>query len=449
MAQRNDLPPFDSNAEMSVLGSIFLENKCFGHIRTSLTLDDFYKQAHRVIFKAFTALRDQKRPIDFVTACQQLHSTGDLEAAGGGAYVTCLADYVPTASNVKHYCRIVIDCSVRRKLILKAREMASAAYDLTVPMAELADLAKRGVSEIVSGVSGVSADDLLSLQDRAARYTKYVQQVNEFRFRTGFGDIDNHIRGVAPGEVLTIIAYSGTFKSALLQNLLQGNAERTQRHQLFFSLEMPVEKTFEREVQIQCGVSGLDVERTYSEKQEHTPYHAKLLSRNSDKLIVCERSKLNIDRLSAYIELAKYKYGEIGGVGIDYLGLLQAEGKSVFDKVSALSADIKGMAKDLRVPVVMLCQVNRGYAASKNVEIEMDAAKGGGDIEAGADFMLGMWAKDKRLFAKLLKNRNGDAGERWEIDIDRRTLQFLGTMPYTGDGPSTAMRSRTDDLPDF
>ena len=118
-------------------------------------------------------------------------------------------------------------------------------------------------------------------------------------------------------------------------------------------------------------------------------------------------------------------------MGIDYLGLIKAEGKSIFDKVSAISADIKSMAKDCNVPVIVLCQVNRGYANSKQVEIEMDAAKGGGDIEAGADFMVGLWMQNEILCAKLLKNRNGPSNLRWEIEIDAPTLRFIRTREFT------------------
>lgn len=448
------IPPQNLEAEMSVLGAVFIDNASLGKVKTLIHQDDFYRESHRVLYAAFCELHSTKTPIDFVTAVDALKSAGTLEQVGGAAYLATLVDYVPTAANVAHYCAIVRDKSLRRRLISNAQDMLANAYDEGCNLTESLNTAKGNLLAVSGEASHLSLSHLLTLEDRAERYIHYVKNVGTMRFRTGFGDIDNHIRGVAPGEVLTIIAYSGTFKSALLQNLLHGNAERTALHQIFFSLEMPAEKVFEREVQIQCGISGREVEQEYSGR-EWKDRHLNMIRRGSNRVLVCDKSRLSVPRIAGYVEMARHKFGSIGGVGIDYLGLMHADGKSLFDKVSALSADIKSMAKELQIPVVMLCQVNRGYATSKNVEIEMDAAKGGGDIEAGADFMLGMWSKDDRVFAKLLKNRNGSANHRWEMDINRETLEFLGTKEYEAPAESDAekvvpfRRSKYSDLPQF
>lgn len=443
------IPPQNLDAEMSVLGAVFLDSNCLAKIRTLVHVDDFYTEANRVIFDAFCGLADKRSPIDYVTVVSALHAAGKLAEVGGAPYLIGLTDIVPTAASVGYYCSIVRAASLRRRLIRDAQELISSAYDETTDLPEVLDTAKGRLLAVSGDASGSSLSDLLTLEDRAKRYIHYVKNIGSMRFRTGFGDIDNHIRGVAPGEVLTIIAYSGTFKSALLQNLLNGNAERTNLQQIFFSLEMPAEKCFEREVQIQCGLTGREVERDYTEAawQNH---HKVMLDRGSNRVLICDKSRLSVAKIAGYVEMARHKYGPIGGIGIDYLGLMAAEGKSLFDKVSALSADIKGMAKDLQIPVVLLCQVNRAYSSSKNLEIEMDAAKGGGDIEAGADFMLGMWAKDDRVFSKLLKNRNGPANLRWEMEINKETLQFIGTLPFVEeDVPQGGMvhRGGNNDLP--
>jgi replicative DNA helicase len=447
------LPPQSLDAEMSVLGAVFVDNGSVGKIKTLIHRDDFYTEAHRLLYSTFCEMYATKTPIDFVTVVSALKSAGTLDVIGGAAYLLALADFVPTAANVAYYCAIVRNKSLRRRLISNAQEMLANAYDEQCNLTEALDSAKGNLLSVSGDASHLSLSHLLTLEDRAERYLHYVKNVGTMRFRTGFGDIDNHIRGVAPGEVMTIIAYSGTFKSALLQNLLNGNAERTSLHQIFFSLEMPVEKVFEREVQMQCGLAGRQVEQDYSGR-EWKDHHAKMLKRGSNRVLVCDKSRLSVDRIASYVEMARHKYGAIGGIGIDYLGLMQAEGKSIFDKVSALSADIKGMAKDLQIPVVVLCQVNRGYATSKNLEIEMDAAKGGGDIEAGADFMLGMWAKDEQVFAKLLKNRNGQANLRWEMEINRETLEFIGTKDFiapVSEEPEKpyGKREKYNDLPKF
>lgn len=445
------IPPQNNEAEMSVLGAILLDAGCVSKVRLTLGREDFYRESHRCIYAACLDLSIRKQPIDLITLSDELKRSGNLDVIGGVAYLATLVDYVPTAANVDYYAKIVHGAALKRRMLAAAMKMIDMAHDDSCDIEKAVIDSRGAIAEIAGSVHSAAAGDLLNLEQRVERYIKYVRQVGTLRFRTGFGDIDNHIRGVAPGEVLTIIAYSGTFKSALLQNLLNGNAERTGLHQMFFSMEMPAEKCAEREIQIMCGLNGREVEDLFKGK-EWKDYYATLLKRNSDKVLLCDKPKRTVDQIAAYVEIARSKYGEIGGVGIDYLGLMAGEGRSLFDRVERLSADIKAMAKDLKVPVILLGQVHRGYAASKNVEIEMDAAKGGGDIEAGADFMLGLWTKDDKLFAKLLKNRNGSAGDRWEIDIDRETLRFLSASPVDASAfvaDDKPVRRKKDDLPDF
>lgn len=434
--ENRQLPPQSLESEMAVLGAILLDNNCFLKVKTLLSEDDFYRESHRVIYNACYNLHVTHQPIDTITLSNRLKETGNLEECGGAPYLMNLWDFTPTAANVAHYCKAVKNKAIRRRMITSARELMDSAYQDGCDVQQALTDAKESLSLVAGDAHGSTSSDIRTLEERTASYIKYVTKVGSLRFRTGLGEIDNAIRGVAPGEVLTIIAYSGTYKSALLQNLLNGAAARSGLYQMFFSMEMPEQKLFEREIQMQYGITGREVEELFKTDAWKLNYKH-LYDKNSHKVLTCEKSRLTVAKIASYIEMARYKHGEIGGVGIDYLGLMKAEGKSIFDKVSALSADLKGMAKDCHVPVIVLCQVNRGYAASKNIEIEMDAAKGGGDIEAGADFMLGLWKDNDVLCAKLLKNRNGPANLKWELEIEPSTLRFLSTKPFRQGTTST------------
>lgn len=274
-------------------------------------------------------------------------------------------------------------------------------------------------------------EGILSFEDRAERYIKYVRAIEHRRFNTGLYHIDEAIRGVGPGEVLTIIAYSGTFKSALLQNLLIQSAAKTQKYQLMFSMEMPVEKCFEREIQIANNINGRTVEHNYkSMTKDAERYHGAAYAAGGKYLLVVEEGRLNLDRMAKYVHMAETVHGEVGSIGIDYLGLMQGDGKTIFEKMAELSYGVKELAKKLDLPVILLGQVNRGYAASKDNGIEMDAAKGGGDIEAGADFMLGMYTHEGDIIMRILKNRNGRAGQSFRVEINRDSLNFIGVEPW-------------------
>lgn len=428
--------PHSIEAEMSILGSVFLEDACLSKVAGMIDGLDFYREAHRKIYHAMLNLHRQRQPIDLVTMVQRLKDDDSLEEVGGAAYLSTLIDYVPTAANVHHYCRIVKEKSVARQVAAFAADLIGKAGDET-PAALLAE-AKAKLQEIaggLDGLDGVSVSDILTFDQRQKRYERHISELSKSRFVTGFPILDASIRGVAPGEVLTIIAYSGTFKTALLQNLLLGGAERSGYFSLFCSLEMPVEKLFEREVQINGGVSGRDVEDHFSGRRDNVGVKEGMNRVASLGLLVCDRPRLTLEKIGRYIERTRQKYGRIGVVGIDYLGLMHAPGKTLFEKTAHLSIETKNLAKELGVPIILLCQINRTGATSGR-EIEMFDAKGGGDIEAGADFMLGLWRdKDDQLVCKILKNRNGPAGQNFLVEMDRQSLTFRGMTQYAPKSP--------------
>lgn len=273
---------------------------------------------------------------------------------------------------------------------------------------------------------------ILTYEDRARRYEKYIKSVQSLRFETGLGPIDAAIRGVAPGELMMIIAYSGTFKSALLQNLLQGQAKARNQYQMMFSLEMSAEKCFEREVQIGAGVCGWTVENAFKERSDRTSIlYRSARDGGSDKVLVVDRPRLTLGHVTEYVAMAREKFGDVGAVGIDYLGLLDSQKGNLFERMAELSNGLKELAKELHIPIIALGQTSRTYAQSKGLEIETDAAKGGGDIEASCDFMLGMYMVEDELIMRLLKNRNGRVGDRYLIEIEKESLRFLSATLWT------------------
>lgn len=424
------IPPQNLDAEMSILGGILLDNASLDKVMVDG--QDYYREGHRKIHHAMLSLRMKNEPIDLITLTQELKHTGELEAVGGGAYLATLVDCVPMSANIAYYSRIVKEKSTARKLITLANGIAARAHD-EGRLNEIVTEARESLSAItgsLDGLNGVSATDILTYEAREKRYSQYVKEVDKLRFKTGFQLLDNCIRGVAPGEVLTIIAYSGTFKTAFLQNLLLRGVEATNFYHLFFSLEMPVEKVFEREMQIQGGATGREVESHFSQQRESDRVKNGMYRSGSQGLLVCDRPRLSLEKISRYIEVARQKFGKIGAAGIDYMGLMQAPGKSLFEKTAHISIEAKNMAKELGIPIIMLCQINR-EAAKAGGEIEMHHAKGAGDIEAGADFMLGFWRDSQdQLVCKILKNRNGAAGDNLLINIDRISLQFKDMSPY-------------------
>jgi replicative DNA helicase len=431
--EQRHIPPQSIEAEMSVLGAVFVDNHAITAALETITADDFYYERHRKLFRAMQELHEAKNPIDFITTTEALKTRGELEEIGGAAYLLGLTDYVPTAANMSNYARIIKEKAVARKTLTAARNMQARIQDGQAP-AEAINEARRtldALSNESDAICGVNSDELIDFNERHRQYIRHIKRVDEFRFITGLLPLDKALRGVLPGEVLTIAAYSGTFKSALLQHLLLRSARATNLFSLFFSLEMPAVKLFEREASMQSGVNGYTIEHRWKhEPTSANEIHRQCQEGGSHRLIICERPRLTVEQISRYIDATRRKYGEIGVVGIDYLGLMAAPGKTLFDRTDYLAPELKNLAKSKNVPLVLLSQVNRD-SVKHNPEIEAHSAKGGGGIEASADFMLGLYQdKDGPLVLKILKNRNGIAGDLFAVNIDKPSLQFRGLDKY-------------------
>ncbi len=423
----NPQPPHSAEAEMSILGAILLEPTSYHKL--SLQADDFYVAKHKLIYSAVQGLIGQGIEPDLVTLGESLSRVGNLDKVGGASYLAELLDYTPTAANIEYYARIVSTKSKNRQIMAAARQILTLA-----PQSDDPDLL---ISEAFAalqqvGQSGQSEKVWLSIADMAAEYEHFIQNRGVQCFNTGFPDLDVIIGGVAPGEVMMIVGYSGTFKSAYLQNLLINSAHKTGKKSLFFSMEMPANLVYQRTVQIGLEQATYFIESGYSGKkpgyQEQTMGELERLGINN--LLTCQKPALTIEQVEHYARLARATHGDVGVIGIDYLGLMAAEGtKSEYERISHCAEQSKIMAKRLNMPVVILTQINRESA--KNGEIETWSAKGSGAVEASADYMLGIERNQaKEIIVKVLKNRSGESNLKFRADLDAKFLKFRSLEPY-------------------
>lgn len=415
--------PSDIDSEKALLGAGFLDPAV---VRANdLPPEAFYSEANRLTDAAMKDLVHRNEPIDFISVSGLLNNRKELEQVGGAAYLLELTDFTPTSANADYYRARVRDVYLRRQGIMRLRAISGGFWDSEKSLADTCDEVRGAAVDLAGEVMNTKAGELLTWQERRRRYSDYIKDIDRLRFLTKFPPIDDLLRGCAPGEVITLAAYSGTFKTALLYWLLLQNAMATGLYYIFFSLEMSAAKLFERETMQTSGLTGRQVERAYRDGRALVEHDA------AKKLIVVDRSRLSLEKIGAFVEQARLKYGEIGGIGIDYLGLVAAPGRDPYERIQHTAIETKNLAKSLNIPVVLLSQTSRAYAPGNKREMEADAAKGSGDIEAACDFMLGLWqSEDRRLLLKILKNRNGPAGNVFEIALDRSCLRFGECKPY-------------------
>jgi replicative DNA helicase len=273
-------------------------------------------------------------------------------------------------------------------------------------------------------------DALLTLKDRSRKYQEFIVNLGKRRFRSGWTELDQEIRGVAPGELLTIVAYSGTYKSALLQHFLLEAGRTMDATSLFFSLEMPAERVHEREVQMLTGAYGWQIEDAYREKRAQ-PLADMAKGKGAEKVVVCDRGGLNLEQIEGYVGKARERFGDLGVLGIDYVGLMRGKAGKEYDVLNELYPRLKEFAKRTELPVILLSQVNREAAEA---EITKKSGKGTGAVEASADFLLGLYRDGEKVIAKLLKNRNGAEGHKWVLEIGQN-FAFKGLTRYVAPPP--------------
>ena len=447
-------PPHSSEAEMSVLGAVLLDNDSYHKL--DLQPDDFYVTSHRVLFAALQTLINSGTGADLVTLSEELRKRGHLDKCGGATYLAQLVDYVPTAANINYYATIVNTKSKARQVMSAAKTILVDAEQSTDPDILIAEAF--GIFQSIGQSNGGKV--WMSVADQAHEYEAYIQTADNTRFTTGYPEFDCLIRGVAPGEVMMIVGYSGTYKSAFLHNILLNSCMRTRKKSLFFSMEMPATLVYQRTVQIALEQNTYSIESGYAGLKGGDQYHVTTLQEleriGANHLITSPRPALTIEQVEHYTRLARAEHGEIGVVGIDYLGLMAAEGtKNEYERVSYCAEQSKNMAKRLNLPVLILAQTNRSSAI--NGDMETWSAKGSGAVEASADYMVGIQRNDNNeLLIKLMKNRNGIADLRLIAELDAQYLKFRSLKPYNEFAEKNVVRGlarmreeKKEEIPDY
>jgi len=258
-----------------------------------------------------------------------------------------------------------------------------------------------------------------NIEESAAAYEIYTDNLKKRLCIIDIPVIGPAMRGIAPGEVLVILARSGVGKTAVIMNLQMRIGLQIDSYQLFFTMEMPIAQVYERMAQCSMGITGREVENTFREKQERD-YLARLQEQTRNmfkRILMVEKDFLTIEDMIALVRLAEQKVNQkIGVVVIDYMGRMKNKGKNSYEALSHNALAIKHMAKELDVAVICAAQVGREKGGDGSLPIDLDAARDSGQIEEAADFVIGMWrpdlkknadAMEDKLIIKLLKNRRG------------------------------------------
>ena len=383
--------PHNLEAERSVLGAILVHNDAFNLAAQVIDSRDFYRDAHRRIFDRMVLLNERNQAIDFVTLKEELSRAGELDEVGGPSYVASLSDGVPRATNVEYYARIVKEKSTLRNLIFAANKILSDAYEAD----QEADLVLDGAESAIFAV----ADDRLKagfvpMRDLVKESFPKIEQLFEQKrlitgVPTGFVDLDEMTRGLQPGDLVIVAARPSMGKTSLVLNVAQHVAMQPGHTVGFFSLEMSKESLFLRlltsEAQIDSHrlMSGAIGQKDYGRLS-----HA-LETLSAMRLFIDDTASIGVLEMRAKARRLKGEHG-LTLLVVDYIQLMSGRGR--FEnrtlELASISRSLKGLAKELSVPVVVLSQLSRAPEARSDKRPQLADLRESGALEQDADVVI-------------------------------------------------------------
>jgi replicative DNA helicase len=420
-------PPHSIEAEQAVLGGLMLEASAWDNVADVVRATDFYRPDHRAIFDAIGALAGNGKPCDVVTVSEQLERLGELEAAGGLAYLGTLARDTPTAANVRAYADIVRERSLLRQLISAGSDIAASVFNNEGETArELVDKAEQKVFEIAeAGFRG--RDGAVAVRTLLPGLIDLIDEwhTNPDSMRglpTGFADFDKITGGLRPGDLVVVAGRPSMGKTTLAVNMAEYAAVNPSIRSsvAIFSMEMPSEQVLTRML---SSVGGVPLNSIRSGRISDDDW-ARITSATSQlseaKIFIDETPALTPTDLRARARRIKREHG-LNLVVVDYMQLMQVPGtkENRATEIAEISRGLKALAKELSVPVIALSQLNRSVEQREHKKPVMSDLRESGAIEQDADMILLIYREevyDKNTTKKgiaeidLAKHRNGEIG---------------------------------------
>ena len=417
--------PHSIEAEQSVLGGLMLDNEAWDKIADVVVDEDFYRQDHRLIFKAIEQLAEKGSPFDVITLSEQLTKQHELENVGGMAYLGLLAKNTPSAANIAAYAKIVRERSVMRQLISVGNKISESCYETEGRGSEeLLDQAESLVFKIAEqGARGKR--DFTSIKDLLVKAVDRIdtlfQQDNPITgVATGYNDFDDMTSGLQPSDLVIVAGRPSMGKTSFAMNIAEHAALKSGMPVAVFSMEMPGEQLAMR---LLSSLGRIDQHklRTGKLEDEDWPRLTSAVGLLAEaKMFIDDTPGLTPNELRARARRLKREH-DLGLIVIDYLQLMQINGRSEnrTNEISEISRSLKGLAKELNVPVIALSQLNRSLEQRPNKRPVMSDLRESGAIEQDADVITFIYrdevydedSPDKGTAEIIIaKQRNGPIG---------------------------------------
>lgn len=452
-AKLRDELPNNIEAEISVLGSMIIDPDV---ILPMLDPEDFYRDAHRIIYEVMLILKERQEPTDFITICDLLEQQKKLEAIGGDDYITSLINAVPTSANVEHYANIVKRCSLLRKVINGVGNIAAAAYAED----DIKDIQTQLVDITYTLSTGQDKNDLQVIDNVLFKFMQTLEKrarkdAQALGISTGFTDLDNLLGGLHKSDLVIVAARPAVGKTSFALSMAKEIVMKG-AGVAFFSLEMSEEQLVQRLISMDA-----EIEQQYLKSGELDDEHwvkiSEAMAHFSGKQLFLDGTAGLAPRDILYkVKKAINEGHQIDVIIVDYLQLMRPDGKPTGNRVTDvadISRNLKLLAKELDLPVVALAQLSRNVESRSDKHPQLSDLRESGSIENDADIVMFIYRDEvynpeteRKGIADIdvAKHRNGPVGNVVLTYMGKYT-QFKDYNAYVGQEPAPYYTAINDD----
>lgn len=434
------IPPQNIEAEVSLLGSVLIEDDVITTIADKISENDFYDKRHGTIYSAILKLYEQHKPVDLLTLSSALRDNGELENIGGSSYLTELTNAVPTAAHAEHYADIVAEKAMRRKLIKASEDIVNLSYsEGSSSVQEILEEAERRMFAVSQRNT---KQDLVSIEQILAEGFDRLDDLhkNKGRLRgikTGWRDLDNKTAGLQRSDLIILAARPAMGKTALVLNLAQNVGMNEKEAVLFFSLEMSKDQLVDRMLSSESGVDSWNIRTGNLSDEDFEKLGSAMGSLSEAPIYIDDTPGITVLEMRTKARREAQKH-PLGLIIIDYLQLMSGSrgGGGDFNRVqevSEISRGLKLIARELNVPVIALSQLSRSVESRSPQIPQLADLRESGSIEQDADIVAFLYREDyynpetdRQHIADLIlaKHRNGPTG-RIELYFHPEKLKFI------------------------
>ena len=391
------IPPHNEEAERSVLGAAMLNKEVLFDILEEVKEDDFYNESHKEIFRAIWELYRKNSAVDMLTVCEELKSRQSLDMVGGRAYIATLTAEVPATANGREYAKIIAEKAVMRQMIRTAEDITEKGYQSKMAAREILDYAESGIFQIAQRRQ---KNDYTKIQDVLLENLKIIDAAAQNKDKitgipTGFHDLDEKTSGLQRSDLIIVAARPGMGKSAFALNIAQQSAVKHGTSAIIFSLEMSKEQLGQRLLAMQARVEMQKLKQGDLDRKDWDRVSLGVDELNNSKIVIDDTPGISLMEMRNKCRRLKAEQG-LDLIVVDYLQLMTFEGRTDNrqQEISALSRNMKLLAREMNCPVILLSQLSRAPELRQDKRPMLSDLRESGSIEQDADIVIFLYRDD-------------------------------------------------------